>query len=95
MNTRRPMIFRQLFEPVSSTYTYLLGCTETGEAVLVGPVMPAWQRDLEAGNDLGLRLVMMIDTHLHADHVTSASLLRREVGSRIAYRRWMHCRART
>ncbi|MBW3551189.1 MAG: MBL fold metallo-hydrolase, partial [Proteobacteria bacterium] len=78
------MIFRQLFEPVSSTYTYLLGCAETGEAVLVDPVMPAWQRDLEAVNDLGLRLVMTLDTHIHADHITSASLLRREVGSRIA-----------
>ena len=40
------MIFRQLFEPVSSTYTYLLGCPETRQAVLIDPVMPAWQRDL-------------------------------------------------
>lgn len=78
------MIFRQLFEPVSSTYTYLLGCEETGEAVLIDPVMPAWQRDLQAVNELGLRLVMTIDTHIHADHITSASLLKREVGSRIA-----------
>ena len=41
------MVFRQLFEPVSSTYTYLLGCEETGQAVLIDPVMPAWQRDLQ------------------------------------------------
>lgn len=78
------MMFRQLFEPASSTYTYLLGCEETGEAVLIDPVMPAWQRDLQAINELGLRLVMTIDTHIHADHITSASLLKREVGSRIA-----------
>ena len=39
-------IFRQLFEPVSSTYTYLIACPETREAALVDPVMPAWQRDL-------------------------------------------------
>lgn len=78
------MIFRQLFEPVSSTYTYLLGCNETGEAALIDPVMPAWQRDLQVVNELGLRLVMTIDTHIHADHITSASLLKREVGSRIA-----------
>lgn len=78
------MIFRQMFEPISSTYTYLLGCTETGEAVLIDPVMPAWQRDLQEINELGLRLVMTIDTHIHADHITSASLLKREVGSRIA-----------
>ncbi|MEX2259723.1 MAG: MBL fold metallo-hydrolase [Woeseia sp.] len=78
------MIFRQMFEPVSSTYTYLLGCQQTGEAVLIDPVMPVWQRDLQAVNELGLRLVMTIDTHIHADHITSASLLKREVGSRIA-----------
>ena len=77
------MIFRQLFEPLSSTYTYLLGCEDTGEAALIDPVMPAWQRDLRAVNELGLRLVMTIDTHIHADHITSASLLKREVGSRI------------
>ena len=79
-----PMIFRQLFEPVSSTYTYLLACGETREAVLVDPVLPAWQRDLQVVNDLGLRLVMTIDTHIHADHLTSSSRLRKEVGSRIA-----------
>lgn len=78
------MLFRQLFEPVSSTYTYLLGCEDTREAVLIDPVMPAWQRDLQVVNDLGLRLVMTIDTHIHADHITSAALLRREAGSRIA-----------
>src|SRR3546814_1770980 len=77
-------IFRQLFEPVSSTYTYLIACPETREAALVDPVMPAWQRDLQVVNELGLKLVMTIDTHIHADHITSASMLRREVGSRIA-----------
>ena len=77
-------IFRQLFEPVSSTYTYLIACSETREAALVDPVMPAWQRDLQVVNELGLKLVMTIDTHIHADHITSASMLRREVGSRIA-----------
>lgn len=78
------MIFRQLFEPVSSTYTYLLGCEDTGEAVLIDPVMPAWKRDLQVVSELGLRLVMTIDTHIHADHITSASLLKREAGSRVA-----------
>lgn len=78
------LIFRQLFEPVSSTYTYLLGCPETGDAVLIDPVMPAWQRDLQVVTGLGLKLVMTIDTHIHADHITSASMLKREAGSRIA-----------
>ena len=48
------MVFRQLFEPVSSPYTYLLGCEETGQALLIDPVMPAWQRDLEVLNGLAL-----------------------------------------
>jgi sulfur dioxygenase len=79
-----PPIFRQLFDPVSSTYTYLLGCPETRQAVLVDPVMPAWQRDLEIIRSLDCRLVMTIDTHIHADHITSASTLKKEAGSRIA-----------
>ena len=79
------MIFRQLFEPVSSTYTYLLGCEETGQALLIDPVMPTWQRDLQVLNELGLKLVYTVDTHIHADHITSALQLRREVGSRIVY----------
>lgn len=78
------MIFKQLFEDLSSTYTYLLASEETRRAVLVDPVMPTWQRDLEVLRDLGLTLAFTVETHLHADHVTSAKLLAREVGSRIA-----------
>ncbi|MEO5703122.1 MAG: MBL fold metallo-hydrolase [Gammaproteobacteria bacterium] len=78
------MIFRQLFEPISCTYTYLLGCEETGQAVLIDPVMPAWERDLTAINSLGLKLAYTLDTHIHADHITSALHLKKEVGSRIA-----------
>ena len=79
------MIFRQLFEPVSSTYTYLLGCEETGQALLVDPVMPAWERDLAALSALGLKLAFTVETHVHADHITAALQLKREAGSRIAY----------
>ena len=79
------MIFRQLFEPVSSTYTYLLGCEETRQAVLIDPVLPTWQRDLAVVNDLGLRLAYTLETHVHADHITSAVRLKREAGSRIAF----------
>jgi hypothetical protein len=50
------MIFRQLFEPLSSTYTYLLGCEETGQAVLIDPVIVATGRDLAEVNRLGLTL---------------------------------------
>lgn len=79
------MIMRQLFEPVSSTYTYLLACEDTGQAILIDPVMPAWQRDLDLINSLDLQLVLTVDTHIHADHITSARKLRDEVGSKIAH----------
>ncbi len=79
------MIFRQLFEPVSSTYTYLLASEATGEAILVDPVLPAWQRDLALVAELGLRLRYTVETHVHADHITSAARLKREAGSRIVY----------
>ncbi|MER2552953.1 MAG: MBL fold metallo-hydrolase [Thauera sp.] len=79
------MIFRQLFEPISSTYTYLLGCEDTGQAVLIDPVLPAWQRDLEELRRFGLTLAYTLDTHIHADHITAARKLREAVGSRIAH----------
>jgi sulfur dioxygenase len=79
-----PMIFRQLFEPLSSTYTYLLGCEETRQAVLVDPVVNAMERDLGIIHDLGLELAFALDTHIHADHITAALHLREKVGSRIA-----------
>jgi sulfur dioxygenase len=78
------MIFKQLFEPTSSTYTYLLGCEETGRAVLIDPVLPTWPRDLAAVRTLGLELAVTLDTHIHADHLTAANRLKRETGSRIA-----------
>lgn len=79
------MIFRQLFEPISSTYTYLLGCEQSGAAVLVDPVLPAWERDLQEVRRLGLDLAFTVDTHIHADHITSARKLKLEAGSRIAH----------
>ena len=79
------MLFKQLFEPVSSTYTYLLGCEDTGQAILIDPVLPTWQRDLEVLAGLNLKLVYTLDTHIHADHITAARKLRTEAGSRIAH----------
>ncbi len=79
------MIFRQLHEPESSTYTYLLGCRETRQAVLVDPVVDAIERDLELLGALGLSLALTIDTHVHADHVTGACALRQTTGCRVAY----------
>jgi sulfur dioxygenase len=78
------MLFRQLFEPLSSTYTYLLGCEETGEALLIDPVVNSIDRDLAAVASLGLKLAWTLETHIHADHITAALHLKRQVGSRIA-----------
>lgn len=78
------MIFRQLLEPVSSTYTYVLGCADTGEAVLIDPVVNAMDRDLQVLQSLGLRLAYTLDTHIHADHITAALELKKRTGSRIA-----------
>ncbi|HEV2818332.1 MAG TPA: MBL fold metallo-hydrolase [Allosphingosinicella sp.] len=79
------MIFRQLFEPDSSTYTYLLGCPESGAALLIDPVLETAERDLEAVRGLGLRLAWTVETHVHADHVTAAARLKALSGCRIAY----------
>jgi sulfur dioxygenase len=78
------MIFRQLFEPLSSTYTYLLGDPSTGQAVLIDPVIATMERDLAELHRLGLTLAYTIDTHIHADHITAALELKRAVGSKIA-----------
>ncbi len=78
------MIFRQLFEPVSSTYTYLLGDDDTGQAILIDPVISSMERDLAELQRLGLRLAYTLDTHIHADHITAALELKRATGSRIA-----------
>lgn len=78
------MIFRQLFEPLSSTYTYLLGCEVTRQAVLIDPVMPMWERDLGEVRAMDLRLAYTLDTHIHAEHITSALRLKRETGCAIA-----------
>lgn len=78
------MIFRQLFEPLSSTYTYLLGCEETGQAILIDPVISSMERDLAEIGRLGLTLAYTVDTHIHADHITAALHLKEAVGSKIA-----------
>ena len=78
------MIFRQLFDPASSTYTYLLGDAESGEALLIDCVYEQVPRDLALVQELGLRLLATLDTHVHADHVTGAWRMRQCSGSLIA-----------
>lgn len=81
---RQPMIFRQLFEPESSSFTYLLACPDTRSAVLIDPVLETVERDLAALQELGLTLAWTVDTHIHADHVTAADRLRSLTGCRAA-----------
>ena len=78
------MIFRQLSEPVSNTYTYLLGCETSGEAMLIDPVINSIDRDLQILQSLGLTLVYTLDTQMHADHITAARHLKERVASKIA-----------
>ncbi|MDR3423047.1 MAG: MBL fold metallo-hydrolase [Xanthobacteraceae bacterium] len=70
------MIFRQLFDSTSGTYTYLLASRRGGEALIIDPVLERVDRYLQLVNELDLRLVKAVDTHLHADHVTALGALR-------------------
>lgn len=81
------MIFRQLFDQVSSTYTYVLADELSREAVLVDPVFEQHARDAALVRELGLTLMATIDTHCHADHVTGAWLMKVALGSKIALSR--------
>jgi sulfur dioxygenase len=85
--TKRPrgvqMIFRQLFDQVSSTYTYLLADEASREAVLIDAVFEQHARDAALIRELGLTLVATVDTHCHADHVTGAWLMKVALGSKV------------
>src|SRR5262245_5273829 len=78
------LIFRQLFDPTSSTYTYLLGCSVTKEALLIDPVFEQVRRDAALIGELGLTLKWTLETHVHADHITGGWLLKQRMGSGIA-----------
>ncbi len=70
------MIFRQLFDQTSSTYTYLLASRHGGEALIIDPVLERVDRYVQLLRELDLRLVKAVDTHLHADHITGLDALR-------------------
>jgi len=70
------VIFRQLFEPKTSTYTYLLASRSGGEALIIDPVLEMTDMYIELVRQLDLTLVYALDTHTHADHITALGLLR-------------------
>lgn len=70
------MIFRQLFEPVSCTYSYLIASRDGGEALIIDPVLDKVDRYLQLLNELDLKLIKAIDTHVHADHISGLGALR-------------------
>src|SRR5467141_5244237 len=71
-----PVIFRQLFDQASSTYTYLLASRPGGEGLIIDPVLEKVDRYLQLVSELDLKLVKAVDTHLHADHITGLGALR-------------------
>jgi glyoxylase-like metal-dependent hydrolase (beta-lactamase superfamily II)/rhodanese-related sulfurtransferase len=81
------LIFRQLFDPQSSTYSYLLADRRSKAAVLIDPVFEQARRDAALIHELDVELVATLDTHVHADHVTGAWLQKNRFGSEIAISR--------
>ncbi|KAJ7985352.1 hypothetical protein DPEC_G00351170 [Dallia pectoralis] len=76
MELKKGLFFRQLFEPVSSTYTYLVADEKSREAVLIDPVLETVERDLKLLEELGFNLKVAVNTHCHADHITGSGLLK-------------------
>jgi sulfur dioxygenase len=83
-----PLIFRQLFDEKSSTYTYIIGDATTRQAVIIDPVRDQIDRDIRLLSELGLTLSHILDTHIHADHITGSGLLRAKTGAKIAMWAW-------
>jgi glyoxylase-like metal-dependent hydrolase (beta-lactamase superfamily II) len=80
-----PILFRQLFESDSSTFTYLIADPAAGEAILIDPVLETVERDLQVLKDMGLKLTATLETHVHADHLTGARRLQSQTQCKIAY----------
>ncbi len=77
------MIFRQLFDPQSSTYTYILGCADSRDAIIIDPVFEQHARDAALVRELNLNVRYVLDTHVHADHVTAAWRAKRAFNAEI------------
>ena len=72
------MIFKQLFDQITSTYTYIIASRSGGEALIIDPVLENTKIYIETLNNLNLKLIKVIDTHTHADHITAASELKKK-----------------
>ncbi len=79
------LLCRQLFDRDSFTYTYLIVDMATHEGALIDPVMEQFERDLQYIEELGIELLYVFETHAHADHITSAGLLRQKTGAKIIF----------
>ena len=77
------LIFHQLFEKETSTYTYLIADPQTREAVIIDPVIETVDRDVKLISELDLKLKYVLDTHVHADHVTASGELRKRTGAKV------------
>jgi len=73
------LIFHQLFDEETWTFTYVLGCGETREAILIDPVLEQMDRDLDVLAELGLNLKYVVNTHCHADHITSGGVIKKKL----------------
>lgn len=78
---KKDIIFYQLFEQETSTYTYLIADEQTKEAALIDPVLETVDRDLKLVTELGLKLKYVLDTHIHADHITGAGAIRQKTNA--------------
>lgn len=78
------MIFRQLFDAATCTYTYLLADADSKEALLIDPVLEQVERDIKLVEELGLTLLYSVETHVHADHITGSGRLRQATGCQVA-----------
>ncbi len=78
------MIFYQMIEAESSTFTYILGDEETREAVIIDSVLETHERDLKLATEMGLKLKYAIETHVHADHITGSGEIRKKAGAQTA-----------
>ena len=77
------IIFRQLFDEKTWTYSYIIGDTISREAIIIDPVLDKIDRDLQLLKELDLKLVYILDTHIHADHITGSGKLREKTGAKI------------